>query len=212
MRKMRLVVRARLRAFRRAATEVGYTVLELTFAVSLAMVIGAAAVPRLLTSADEIRAAGAARYVATRLHGARLAAVARSAAVGWQFVGSPTGGYTFAPYQDGNGNGIRSRDIQDGIDPQVGPVERLSNQFPGVEFGALPGLPPIDPGGSPPGSDPIRLGTGSILTFTPTGTATAGTLYVLGRNRAQYAVRVLGETGRTRVLRFNPTTGQWGPA
>ncbi len=185
--------------------------LELTFAVSAAMVIAAAAAPRLLASADEIRAAGAARYVATRLHGARLAAVSRSAAVGWQFVGSPTGGYTFAPYQDGNGNGIRSREIQDGIDPQVGPAERLPNQFPGVEFGALPGLPPVEPGGTAPGNDPIRLGTGSILTFTPTGTATAGTLYILGRNRRQYAVRVLGETGRTRVLRFNPTTGRWGP-
>ena len=33
------------------------------------------------------------------------------------------------------------------------------------------------------------------------GTATSGTLYVRGR-RVQYAVRVLGVTGRTRMLQY----------
>ena len=52
------------------------------------------------------------------------------------------------------------------------------------------------------------IGSSRILTLGPDGTATSGTLYVRGR-RGQYAVRILGITGRTRVLRFHPGTGQW---
>ena len=44
--------------------------------------------------------------------------------------------------------------------------------------------------------------------MSPDGSATSGTLYVQGR-RAQYAVRVLGATGRTRVLVYNPGMRQW---
>jgi hypothetical protein len=43
---------------------------------------------------------------------------------------------------------------------------------------------------------------------SPDGTATSGTLYVQG-SRAQYAVRVLGATGRTRVLKYERGSGAW---
>jgi hypothetical protein len=41
------------------------------------------------------------------------------------------------------------------------------------------------------------------VSFTPDGTASSGTVYVRGRGGAQYAVRVLGATARTRVLRYD---------
>jgi hypothetical protein len=103
---------------------------------------------------------------------------------------------------------VLSRDIQDGTDMMVSPLERLNEQFPGIDFGALPALPGIE-GSTPPGSDPVRLGTSDTATFTPVGTATAGTLYLRGRGSTQYAVRVYGETGRTRILRYNPRTRTW---
>jgi hypothetical protein len=84
------------------------------------------------------------------------------------------------------------------------------DQFPGVDFGALPGLPGAD-ASAPPGSDPIRLGASDRVTFTPTGTATPGSLYVRGPGNAQYVVRILGETGRTRVLKFSAGSGTWHP-
>jgi hypothetical protein len=87
----------------------------------------------------------------------------------------------------------------------------LSAQFSGVDFSALPGLPPIDAGSTAPGADPIRLGRGNSISFTPLGTATSGSVYVLGRGGAQYAVRVFGETGRTRVLKFDPRLRSWRP-
>lgn len=189
----------------------GYTLLELIFALSLSIVLGAVAVPQLNAAVDEVRAAGAARYLSTKFQQARMEAVVRSTPVGWQFVATPSG-YTYTPYVDGNGNGIRSTDIQKGTDQRIGPVDRLGDQFPGVDFGVIPGLPAIDSGGTPPGTDPIRLGSSNILTFTPLGTSTSGTVYLKGRRQVQYAIRVLGETGKTRLLKFDPRTRSWNPA
>ena len=49
----------------------------------------------------------------------------------------------------------------------------------------------------------------SILSFTPHGTATSGSVYVRGRDGTQWVVRVLGVTGANRVLRYVPATGEW---
>ena len=72
-------------------------------------------------------------------------------------------------YVDGNRNGVLTRDIQRGIDRLIAAVERLPDQFAGVEFGAIPGLPAVDPGGTAPGTDPIRLGSGNIASFSAHG-------------------------------------------
>jgi hypothetical protein len=87
----------------------------------------------------------------------------------------------------------------------------LPDQFAGVEFGAIPGLPAVDPGGTAPGSDPIRLGSGNIASFSAMGTSSSGTVYIRSRRDAQYAVRIFGETGKTRMLKFEPRTGRWRP-
>jgi hypothetical protein len=50
----------------------------------------------------------------------------------------------------------------------------------------------------------VQLGRTNLLTFTPAGTATSGTIYIRDREGTQWAVRVLGATGRTRVLRYEP--------
>jgi hypothetical protein len=41
------------------------------------------------------------------------------------------------------------------------------------------------------------------------GPTTSGSVYVLGRDGTQWAVRVLGVTGRVRLLRYVPSTGGW---
>ena len=112
----------------------------------------------------------------------------------------PAGRHVVSVYEDGNRNGVLSRDIQDGVDLIVSPPEHVVDQFPGVDFGALPALPGAE-GSAPPGADPIRLGSSDGVTFTATGTATSGSLYLLGRGQTQYVVRIYGETGRTRILR-----------
>jgi len=187
-----------------------FSLIELVFAVGLAATIGAAAVPQLLTSLDDIRAAAAARYLAGRLQLAKMEAVGRGRSVALRFVRSG-GSFSFAAYADGNRDGVLSHDIQEGIDWLLQGSERLPDRFAGVDFGALTGLPPADPSGTAPGADPIRLGSSDMVSFSPLGTSTTGTLYLKGRRDAQYAVRVFGETGKARTLKFNRRSGEWKP-
>ncbi len=185
-----------------------FSLIELVFALGLAATLGAVAIPETLAAVDEARAVGAARYVATRLQHTRMAAISRNAATALRFT--PAGSdYSVAAYVDGNRNGVLSKDIQSGVDRAVALVERLGDQFPGVTFGTVPGLPPVDASSSAPGGDPIRLGSSDMVAFSPIGTATSGSLYLLGRRNIQFVVRIFGETGKTRVLRFNARTRQW---
>ena len=193
------------------ASIAGYSLLELMFAAALSVTLGAIAAPLLLAAVDDVRAAGAVRYVSTRLQQARMEAVGRSADVGVQFVQTPDG-YAYTVYVDGNGNGVRTRDIQGGLDQRLGSVERLPYHFAGVDFGVQAGLPPVDAGGAAPGTDPIKLGSSSILTFTALGTSSSGSLYLRGRRSSQYVIRILGETGKTRVLKFDPRAQHWRPS
>jgi hypothetical protein len=177
--------------------------------MTLAVTLTGAAVPQYLTGLDDLRAGAAAHHVSGRLQQARMDAVRRSAMVGLQFSQSADGGYSYAVYVDGNRNGVLTRDIQRGADRLIGAAERLSDHFSGVEFGTSPGLPPVEPGGTPPGIDPIRLGSGNIASFSALGTATSGTVYIRGRRGSQYAVCIYGETGKTRLLKFEAATGRW---
>jgi Type II transport protein GspH len=192
------------------ATARGYSLLEVIFVVALGVTMSAVAVPQYLAAIDDFRASGAARYVSARLQRARMEAVMRSTSVAIQFAQTP-GGYNYAVYLDGNGNGVLTHDIQTGVDRVLGTMERLRDHFAGVDFGAVPGLPPIDPGGTAPGNDPIRLGASSLATFTALGTSSTGTVYIRGRRNAQYAVRIFGDTGKTRLLKFVHHTGRWSP-
>ena len=159
---------------------------------------------------DDYRTAGAARYITARIQRIRMEAVSRSTKTALQFTHTGSS-YSYGSYMDGNGDGVRTMDIRDGIDRPLGAIERLSDNFSGVEFGLLPGLPPVERGSAPPGIDPIKLGVSNILSYSATGSSTSGSLYLLGRARAQYVVRIFGDTGRTRTLRFDPDAGRWRP-
>jgi hypothetical protein len=60
-----------------------------------------------------------------------------------------------------------------------------------------------------PVTEAVALSGTNILSLSPHGTATSGSIYIVGRDRTQWAVRVLGVTARARVLRFERATGAW---
>jgi type II secretory pathway pseudopilin PulG len=186
----------------------GYSFIEITFVAGVVATAAAAATPRLLTAVDDFNTLGAARYISSTLQQARMEAVLRHNDVGVRFTASQST-YTYAAYADGNANGIRSRDISSGVDREVRRPERLMERFPSVDFGTLPGLPAVDSSSSVPGSDPIKLGSADMATFSNAGTSSSGSLYIRGRRNIQYVIRLYGETGRTRILRFDPGSRQW---
>jgi Tfp pilus assembly protein FimT len=132
---------------------------------------------------DEARTRAAARFLAGRLQLARAHAVSRGVIVGLRFTGSGAAA-TFTGYRDGDEDGVRTGDIATGVDTEVEPAARLSDLFPGV-------------------TSTIAFGTSTIVSFTPSGTASSGSVFLEGRDGSRYAVRVLGATARTRVLRFD---------
>ena len=194
----------------RAHSEHGYSLLESLFVLCAMATVGGMAVPRLSTALDEYRTAGAARYLSARIQRTRMEAVTRSANVAMQFVETTTG-YAYGMYVDGNGDGVRTADIKKAIDRRLGAMERLPDNFAGVGFGLLPSLPPVEPGSPAPGTDPIKLGASNLLSYSATGTSSSGSVYICGRSGAQYVIRVLGDTGRTRILKFDARSGQWKP-
>jgi len=182
--------------------------LEIVFALGVAATAAGVAIPQLQLSVDDARAVGAARYLSGELQRTRMNAVRRNASCALRFV-QTNGEWWFTEYVDGNRNGVLTSDIRSGTDLPIGPANTLSMHFAGIGFGARPGIPAVDTGGTAPGTDPIRLGAGDMAVFTPDGTATAGTLYIRGAGDRQYAVRVFGETGRTRVLKFDARRFIW---
>ncbi len=194
--------RGHLACPRPAVSRDGYTLLELLFTIGLIALLSGIAVPAILRSIDRSRGLMAARYLASRMILARTQAVTWGAAVALRFE-QTAGGLAFSTYRDGNRNGVLTVDIQRDVDTRIEPAVPLPERFPGVHIGLAPGVAV---------SDPLHIGRSTLLSFSPIGTATSGTVYVLGADGTQWAVRVLGATGRTRVLRYSPQTDEWAVA
>jgi prepilin-type N-terminal cleavage/methylation domain-containing protein len=183
----------------------GLTLVEMLVVLWVLGILSAIAIPEFWSGLDEWRTSAAARYISGQFYGARFEAVKRSTRVAFRFQWDGVE-YRFATFVDGNGNGVRSTEIANGVDWRLTQDTRLSARFGGVRF-AIGGDVPLIDGGF--GSNPIRVAGGSLVTFGPDGTTSTGSVYIRGTRRAQYAVRVFGVTGRTRVFRF--VRGTWTP-
>jgi type II secretory pathway pseudopilin PulG len=188
----------------------GYSLLEVLFVISAALIVSGIAAPPFLAGLDEYRTAGAVRYLAARIQRTRMEAVNRSTNTAMRFVKVGTH-YVYRIYVDGNGDGVRTEDISSGVDRPLGAVERLADNHAGVDLAVLPGLPAVEPGSLAPGTDPVKLGSSSLLSYAPTGSSSSGSLYILGRGRVQYVIRIQGDTGRTRILKFESRSRRWKP-
>ena len=158
------------------------------------------AIPNILVGLDRARAIGAARYLAHQCALARILAVTRGATVALRFEERREDVH-IQMFVDGNRNGVRTRDIEAGIDVPLDDSTTIGTTFRGVRIGLAPevGL----------GSDAVRIGNSTLLSFTPLGTATAGSIFVVGKDDTQFVVRVLGPTARTRLQRFDRRTRTW---
>lgn len=176
----------------------GYSLIELLVVAAVGAILVSMAVPALLTGVAQSRTLGAARYLAARMQSVRAQAVAtgRYAAVRIVVRGHDL---RIAAFKDGNRNGIRAVDVASGVDAPLGSDIGLGDLFRGIAAGGADGSTP----------PPVAGERVTWFSFAPTGTASSGTVYLRGGSDVQYAVRVLGATGRVRLLRFRPATGTW---
>ena len=194
----------------RRTRQAGWSLVELVMVIGVSLVVGSLALAAFAPLGARARALGAARALSASLQRERIEAVRTGRVCGFYFEddGSSIG---FWPVADGNGNGLRAADIAAGSDPVRGPRRRLADDFAGVRFAIDDDLPAIEGGpGLDAGSDPVRLG-GSVLAFSPAGSATSGTLYLASEDGGQFAVRILGATGRVRLFELDRARGRWLP-
>jgi hypothetical protein len=186
----------------------GAALVDIVFACGLGAVIAAIAIPTVHASRERDAARGAAQYLAKKMQILRLEALKRSTHVAIRF--DPTEVGRLGLYADGDGDGVRQSDIDAGIDPSLAPESRLSDLFREVAIRIARDVNDPDGGGTlVAGSDPVRLGATNFLSFGPLGGSTSGTVYLAAHTGPQLCIRLLGATGRIRVLWFDSVTREW---
>jgi prepilin-type N-terminal cleavage/methylation domain-containing protein len=122
------------------------------------------------------------------------------------------GNYVADFYLDGNRNGIRLADIQSGVDATFLRSYELFKVQGDIAAGILqdepvPEIPPktgvLDPSG-----DPVKFGRSDIISFSPNGDSSSGTLYLSCRSQHQmFALVLYGATARLTVWKYS--NHQW---
>ena len=190
----------------------GFTLAELLAVLAIVAMAVAVALPAAAMLRDAGRAAAGARTMATVLSAQRWKSVTAHRVMGLQFrkVGSA---WTWREVADGNGNGLRTAEITRGVDPVLSQDAALEREVEAVTLGIPPGGPyPEAPPGTDllnTGDDPVRFGRSTLISFSPVGSASSGTLYVTDGRRGFYAVVLFGPTARLRVWRYRPEERRW---
>jgi len=188
----------------RTGTDQGTTLIELLLVVVVVAVLCSFTAPVAADVVDASRVRHAASFLTSRFRQARQEAVNAATNVGIVFdlVGTR---WSLRVCRDGTGNGLRRLEIQAGTDPCFEGPHELTALFPGVDIAVDPAL--RGPAGEPGSADPVRFGSANMLSFSPMGSCTAGSLFLRSRAGAQYVVRVGGGNGRVRVFRHEVANG-----
>ncbi len=116
--------------------------------------------------------------------------------------------YAASLYTDGNGNGIRIADVQSGKDPAFYRTVILQRASGDIAAGILqnPAVAQIPPktGTIDDAEDPVKFGKSDILSFSPNGDSSSGTLYLACRSQRQmYALVIYGATARLTLWKYS---------
>ena len=189
----------------------GYTLVETIVVLMLIGLTLVMALPALGTAQRRAALGRVTEQVRSQMWRARSDARTTGRATALVFDRTPDGVWQCAMIQDGDGNGVRRSDIAAGRDVQVGKAVKLNTKRAGIGFVSGYDIP--DPGGAGvlggDFEDPVRAGSGDILTFTPEGRATSATVYFSDGRQMMRAIRVYGITGRLRTLRWRTDWDRW---
>jgi prepilin-type N-terminal cleavage/methylation domain-containing protein len=184
----------------------GYTLVESLVVIAVMLTAAAIGFPVVRARFADAHILGAARQFKSQFRLAAAEAVRGNVYTAIRFERLDDGDVRYAVYRDGDEDGVRSADIDDGVDALVSGPFPLTAGAPGVHVGFNPGTPAVPPERGTLSGDPIRFGRSDILSFSPFGTATPGTFYLAG-DAACAAVRVTGGSARVRTMLWRG--GRW---
>lgn len=187
----------------------GYSLVETLTVLAIAGAVAMFAAPTAqgIYAGARIHSAGAEAAMTFRV--ARLAALRSGRETAVRIESFP-GGYRLGIYRDGNGNGVRNKEIASGVDPSAPGSHGWDRGD--VTVSILKDVPVPDP--SSPGkrldpSDPVRFNSSNLCSFSPLGECTPGSLYLSDGRSRMAVVRVYNRTGRVRVLYFKAGSPRW---
>ena len=191
--------------FSKSSDHCGMSLIEAVLVVAALAIIVTAALPDL----DKMRRAAALSAASRQLKGllfrCRADAVMNRRATAAVFEHRPDGSWRCFIAVDGDGDGIRRRDIHGLVDPIVGEILHFESGCAGLGILQHEFVPDPSGRGRLRGdlSDPVRAGRGNIITFTPRSTATPASIYLTDHRARMRVLRVYGGTGRviSRVWR-----------
>jgi type II secretory pathway pseudopilin PulG len=196
-------------------TERGFTLVDLLVAMAVAGLAVAISVPPLHRFAGRLTLRTAAEQVVGAMREARMFALRQSQNVGVKFRTEDSGDVRWALYLDGDGDGVRSDDIEKGIDPLAAPERTLDGFGRRARLGFPPGPAPRDPGDGYRKldrlDDPVRFNRSDLASFTPMGGATPGSIYLTDGVSRLMVVRVDSRAGRARILEWDRDRETWIP-
>jgi type II secretory pathway pseudopilin PulG len=193
--------RSRVRGSGPLPSHDGISVVELLVVLAMLAAATAVAAPGAIRLRAALSVRSAAAQVRVAFLQARAYAIARGRFVGIKFRKNGDR-HEWALYVDGNGNGIRTVDIQRGVDRPLG------ISFPWNRNDVMPGIlkgnrvpDPGDPGRALDHlDDPIRFNSSDICSFSPAGESTPGSIYLWDGHDRMAVVRVFGRTAKVRTL------------
>lgn len=189
---------------RNASRQSGATLAELTVSTAIMALILTCSVAALGSMYRRAALRGAAARVRGLLQRAQLDANLLSTNRAVKFIQRPEG-WSYAVYEDGNGNGVSNSEIATGVDHIVVSERSLTDEN-GVHVGLIDGE--TDPDGGPPLTSPVNFNRSTLCSFSQSGSGTPGTVYLTDGSGA-IAVRSSGEDGRLRILVYTPGSGKW---
>ena len=191
------------------AGEAGRSLLELVFMVALAALVSSAGLGALRHQRAERAGREAARLLMHELQAVAYDARLSATDMAVVLEQPDTGHATFQVLTDGNGNGVKVADVAAGIDRPVG-AARLAFAEGTARLAIARPVPTTDHSGTlAAGSAPVRFGIAPYISFSPRRTGSSGSIHIRGPEGSQYAIRVLGSTGRLRLLCLNATAFLW---
>ncbi len=186
----------------------GYSLIELLTAIAILGLIVLSAMPAFGNYRRRMSIIAASEQFRSILRATRARAIASGRNAGVKFISGPE--WTYAIYDDGDGDGVRNDDITRGTDRRTFGPAIVMPSFHIATIGLLK-TTVKDPDGDPlkPNASPVQFGRSTICSFSPLGHGTPGTMYLIDGGGQLWAARVHGAGGRVRILRYDDGLKKW---